>query len=332
MGEPVGFRGIMLDVTYRKEAEKALQESQRRLADIIEFLPDATMVIDIDGKVIAWNRAMEEMTGVKAENILGQGNYAYSLPFYGERRPILIDLALRPDPEFEKKYSGIERHNHTVSGEAYMPNMGGGSIFLWGTATSLVDAEGKIIGAIESIRDITERKRMEEEIKNLSITDPLTGLYNRRGFWTLAEQQMKISERSQKELLLIYIDLDDMKAVNDTLGHVKGDELLVEAAQVLREVFRKADIIARMGGDEFAVLVLETETVSAATIDERLERQITLHNTRAGRDYTLSMSTGMVPYHPGTPLSIDEWVLEADTRMYERKRNKKLNAQKQVKP
>lgn len=329
-GEPIGFRGIMLDVTDRKEAEKALQESQRRLADIIEFLPDATMVIDIEGKVIAWNRAMEEMTGVKAENILGQGDYAYSLPFYGERRPILIDLALRPDPEFEKKYSGIERQHHTVSGEAYMPNMGGGSIFLWGTATALVDAEGKIIGAIESIRDITERKQMEEEIKSLSITDPLTGLYNRRGFLTLAEQQMKISARSNKELLLIYIDLDGMKVVNDTLGHMKGDELLIEAAQVLKEVFRKADIIARMGGDEFAVLVLETETVSAATIGERLERQIILHNDREGRDYTLSMSAGMVSYNPEMPFSIDEWLLEADSRMYQQKRDRKLNARKQI--
>ena len=331
MGQPVGFRGIMLDVTDRKEAEKALWESQRRLADIIEFLPDATLVIDIEGRVIAWNRAMEEMTGIKVENILGQSNYAYSLPFYGERRPILIDLALRPDPEFENRYSGIERNNYTVSGEAYMPNMGGGSIFLWGTATALLDAEGKIMGAIESIRDITERKRMEEDIKNLSITDPMTGLYNRRGFWTLAEQQMKISARSKKELLLIYIDLDGMKAINDTLGHTKGDEVLVEAAQVLREVFRKADIIARMGGDEFAVLVLETESVSDATIGERLERQIFLHNDRKGRDYILSMSAGMVPYNPETPLSIDEWLLEADSRMYQQKRYRKLKAHKQIK-
>ena len=90
---------MSFDVTDRKRAELALQESEQKLANIIDFLPDATLVIDKEGQVIAWNRAMEEMTGIKAEDMVGQGNYEYALPFYGKRRPILIDLVLQPREE-----------------------------------------------------------------------------------------------------------------------------------------------------------------------------------------------------------------------------------------
>jgi diguanylate cyclase (GGDEF)-like protein len=293
------------------------------LADIIDFLPDATMVIDIGGKVIAWNRAMEKMTCIKGRDIIGKGDYAYSIPFYGEKRPILIDLALRPDPEFEKKYASIQREGYNVSGESVIPNIGGGKVFLWGTATALRDPKGRIEGAIESIRDITDRKKLEEDIKNLSITDPLTGLYNRRGFISLALQQIRISERTKRGMLLSYIDLDGMKAINDTLGHKKGDEALIEAAKILREVFREADIIARMGGDEFAVLILEAGAVSASLVAERLNARIDLHNTAETRDYRISMSMGIVHYNPETPLSMDEWLSKADECMYEKKRQKK---------
>lgn len=101
--------GVGIDITERKQAEVALEESQRQLGDIINFLPDATLVIDKNGKVIAWNRAIEAMAGVKAEEMVGKGNYEYSLPFYGERRPILIDLALRQNQEIEKDYTAIQR-------------------------------------------------------------------------------------------------------------------------------------------------------------------------------------------------------------------------------
>ncbi|MDD5167200.1 MAG: PAS domain S-box protein [Syntrophales bacterium] len=323
-GNPIGFRGILLDVTARKQAERALQESQQRLADIIEFLPDATLVIDIDGKVIAWNRAMEEMTGVKGQDIMGKGDYAYAIPFYGKRRPILIDLALKSDPNLEKQYASIQRHGYNVSGESLMLNMDGGKVFLWGTATPLRDPEGRIEGAIESIRDITDRKGLEEDIKNLSITDPLTGLYNRRGFMSFALQQIKISERTRRGMLLSYLDLDDLKAINDTLGHKQGDEALVEASQILKEVFRETDIIARMGGDEFAVISLEARMVSQTLITKRLEHCIDLHNAAGDKDYEISMSLGMVYFDPETPLSIDEWLSQADERMYGQKRLKKI--------
>jgi PAS domain S-box-containing protein len=153
------------DITERKVAEEAIKESERRLADIINFLPDATLVIDQDGKVIAWNHAIEEMTGIKAEEILGKSNYEYAIPFYGERIPILIDLVLKPQEEVEKRYTDLRRKDGTLVGGAYMPALKGGGTFLVGSAAALYDSEGNISGAIESIRDVTENKHVEEELR-----------------------------------------------------------------------------------------------------------------------------------------------------------------------
>ena len=154
------------DITELKRAENAILESERRLADIIDFLPDATMVIDREGKVIAWNRAIEEMTGVKADNMLGKGNYEYAIPFYGERRPILIDLVLMPREEFERgNYVKVNRVGELLTGETYTPALKQGSRYLFATATLLHDSKGNIVGAAETIRDITDRKVAEEELQ-----------------------------------------------------------------------------------------------------------------------------------------------------------------------
>ncbi|MCX5807169.1 MAG: PAS domain S-box protein [Proteobacteria bacterium] len=161
--------GIVRDITERKQVEEELRESRRRLSDIIEFLPDATLVIDKEGRVIAWNRALEDMTGVRKEDMLGKGNYEYSIPFYGDRRPILVDLALHRDREMEKQYTTIHRVGEILFGDAYTPNMPGGNLYLSGTASVLRDSRGEIIAAIECIRDNTERRRMAEALQETNI-------------------------------------------------------------------------------------------------------------------------------------------------------------------
>ena len=161
-GNRVGAIESIRDITGRKRAEEALKESQQQLADIIDFLPDATFVVDRDGRVIAWNRAIEDMTGVSARDMLGKGNYEYALPFYGVRRPILIDLVLEAETGFESKYNSIRRRDTVLEGEAYTPAIKGGNACLYGKASILCDSKGRVVGAIESIRDITERKRVEE--------------------------------------------------------------------------------------------------------------------------------------------------------------------------
>lgn len=156
------YQGTMLDITEKRLAEQALRESERLLADIIDFLPDATFAIDCKGRVIAWNRAIEEMTGVPKERMLGLGDHEYSLPFYHERRPILIDLVLARNADIEKEYHIIDVSGRKIVAET--PNMklyGGRGAFLWGIAGPLYDSAGNIVGAIESIRDITDRRNAE---------------------------------------------------------------------------------------------------------------------------------------------------------------------------
>ena len=146
----------------RRQARQALLDERRRLAEIVNLLPDATWAIDAGGVVIAWNQAIEELTGVKAWDMLGRGDYAYAVPFYGERRPILVDVAMTPDPEQEARYKSFSRQGETVEAEVFVPHFGAGGIFIWARARRLLDSSGAVIGAIETVRDITERKRLQE--------------------------------------------------------------------------------------------------------------------------------------------------------------------------
>ncbi|MFH1566789.1 MAG: response regulator [Gemmatimonadota bacterium] len=137
---------------------------ERRLSEIINFLPDATFVIDAAGRVIAWNTSMESLTGIPAQDMLGKGEHEYALPFYGERRPILIDLALTPRPEMESRYTQLHRQGDVLTGEAFAPKLGDGGIYVMATAGTLHDARGEVVGAIECTHDVTARRRAEEEL------------------------------------------------------------------------------------------------------------------------------------------------------------------------
>jgi PAS domain S-box-containing protein len=156
---------IMLVIDRKRSLEK-LKESEQRMTEIINHLPDATFAIDLGGNVIAWNLAMEEMTGISKDQILMKGDYEYSLPFYGIRRPMLLNLILKDDEELENQYPCIARKNNRLISENFIPHLfGGKGAYLWFMASPLYDTEGNITGAIESIRDITDRKRAEEEYK-----------------------------------------------------------------------------------------------------------------------------------------------------------------------
>lgn len=315
--------GTIVDITHRIRLEQELRDSQQTLSNIFNFLPDATFAIDNYGVVLAWNRAAEEMTGIKAKDIVGKGNYEYALPFYGERRPILIDLALKHDQDIERSYTSLRRTGDILFGDSFAPNLKPGNVHISATATVLRNYKGEVVGAIESIRDNTERKRLEEEIRALSIIDHLTGLYNRRGFLSLAEQQLNILDRTGKSMLLIFADLDGMKIINDTLGHQKGDEALVETANLLRKSFRKADIIGRMGGDEFAVLALSGPPYRPDILRDRLDDNIREFNETHQCGFQISLSVGMVYYDPKSPTTIDDLISKADAKMYKEKSRKK---------
>jgi diguanylate cyclase (GGDEF)-like protein len=175
------------------------------------------------------------------------------------------------------------------------------------------------------MRDITERKRLEAEIRELSLRDHLTGLYNRRGFITLAEQQFKMSQRTSRSMMIVFIDIDGMKGINDTLGHKIGDQALIDTAQILRQTFRGSDIVARIGGDEFAVMAIDAVEFEVSAFSQRLLRNIAEINAEASRPFRLAMSWGTALYNPEKPVSLDQLMSSADELMYRHKKAKIKN-------
>lgn len=172
--------------------------------------------------------------------------------------------------------------------------------------------------------EIKEREKIEEKLKQISITDELTGLYNRRGFIELAEKQLQVANRHSNTLFLLFIDLDDMKGVNDLLGHEAGDNMLIETADLLTRIFRESDIISRLGGDEFSALVIGSEKEEKKqTAMERLQSGVDLLNTQVGRSYQLSMSIGATRFDPEIHHTLDDLLSDADARMYEEKKKRK---------
>lgn len=168
-GNPVVILEINRDITERKQAEQALKESQQQMEQVIELLPDATLVVNNEGKVVFWNKAIQDMTGLTKDQIIGKGDYEYAIPFYGERRPILIDLARMSNDELcetKAKYDYIGHEGCNLSGEVNVPKTyGGKGAYLWGSASKLYDLQGKPSGAIQSIRDITDRRQAEEALR-----------------------------------------------------------------------------------------------------------------------------------------------------------------------
>lgn len=164
-GNTLYYEGILQDITDRKRAEEELKESRRRYSDIIEFLPDATLVIDRQGKVVAWNKAMVSLTGVAAEEMIGKGDYEYAMPFYGSRRPMLIDQVLQPNEEYSQEYDNYRWEGDVLVAEMQGTSANGKAFYLLGTASRLYDVNESINGAIETIRDITRPKLLEETLQ-----------------------------------------------------------------------------------------------------------------------------------------------------------------------
>ncbi|HOF97147.1 MAG TPA: SpoIIE family protein phosphatase, partial [Methanoculleus sp.] len=161
-GNVVAAIETIRDITDRKRAEQEIVRSRRSLADIIDFLPDATFAIDREGTVITWNREMEKLTGIPAASMIGRGDYEYSLPFYRDRRPMLANLVFIPDAELESLYTHVQREGNVLVVDTFIPGQEGRpGRFFWAKASPLYDPEGTVTGAIESIRDITERREME---------------------------------------------------------------------------------------------------------------------------------------------------------------------------
>jgi len=269
--------------------------------------------LDCDGNHTFVNPAAAQMLGYTVDEL--KGRHSHTTWHYKK-----ADGSLYPKEECLIYAACKDGKAYHVTDEVFWRK--DGTSFPVEYTSTPIREDGKILGAVVTFRDISERKHMEEELRALSLVDELTGLYNRRGFLTLAKQQTKIADRLGKDMLLIFADIDKMKLINDTSGHKEGDRALIDTANILRKSLRDSDIIARVGGDEFAVLAMAACSEHAEIIYGHLRDNIKSHNEKEDRPYKISLSVGFVCYVPGS--SIEELLVQADQLMYEDKQKKQL--------
>lgn len=261
----------------------------------------------------------------RGEFLLEQvGSLAAALDRLGKEPPdvVLLDLSL-PDANGLETLHQVRSHAPEVA-IVVLTGRDDQSIALQAVQEGAQDylvkmqVEGEVL--VRSLRYAIERQRLVAEIRALSLTDELTGLRNRRGFFTLVEQQMRVAERTREGMVLLLADLDRMKWINDRFGHAEGDRALRDTADLLRETFRSSDVIARLGGDEFAILAVGAEPESTRCMIGRIQANLERLNQSPSRAYPLSISLGAACFDPADPGSVDEMLARADAAMYDQKR------------
>ena len=299
--------------TKLKQAQEALAEERAFLQKIIDSVVDPLMVINLDHEVELMNEAVKKNLPADLDRAIGMKCHLIS---HDSARPCATEL--HPCPLRQVITTGKAAttiHEHSLGEEKRFFEL---------RASPLRDKYGNLAGIIEASRDVTQRIRNEEKLRQASITDELTGLLNRRGFLTVADKQIQVARREKREAFLLYADLDNMKLINDRLGHQTGDQALQDVAELLRQTFRESDVIGRLGGDEFAVLQPVTTGINGEqSVVKRLEEQITRLNGRPGKTYEISLSIGVVRFDPDNPATIDELLSRADSLMYKCKRDRK---------
>ena len=306
-GRRIGTVEVARDISKRKQTEDALQESENIFRSITESATDAIVSVDREDNIVMWNQTAEKMFGYSAEEAIGN------------KLTIIM-----PEQHRRAHRKGISRYVVTgkskVVGKNYEVtalNKDGTEFPVELSLSSWERRDDIFFTAI--IRDITRRRKLEQKLREASLTDELTGLLNRRGFMALAEKQLQISKRYKRSFSVLFLDLNEMKHINDSFGHQAGDQALIELADLLKKTFRSSDILARMGGDEFTILINEPDPDNDKTIVHNFIKHLKTFNDRAVLPYKISTSMGIAHFDPSHPKSINDLLAEADKLMYEHK-------------
>ncbi|MDQ6718128.1 MAG: sensor domain-containing diguanylate cyclase [Gemmatimonadota bacterium] len=285
-----------------KSADEEVEQNQHRYRHLVEYSPGLICTHTLNGILLSVNPAAARSLGYSPQQMLGRS---------------LADFVDQPTRLLMNGY--LRRISTHGRDESFIPVMTkSGERRVW-QCNSIIYEDGNEPYVIGYAQDVTELMRARDELKRLVVTDELTGLHNRRGFFTLAEHLLKTAKREGKSCLLICADIDGLKWVNDSLGHPVGSELLVDTAQILRAVFRESDVVARIGGDEFAILALDNDASKAPIVLSRLQAQVDAFNNGDHR-YKISLSAGIACFTPEIPIDVQELLRTADEKMYEHKR------------
>ncbi|MFL5870626.1 MAG: EAL domain-containing protein [Solirubrobacterales bacterium] len=297
-GNPIRMLGVCEDVTADKDAERV----QAELAAIVESSQDAIIARSLTGEITSWNRGAAKLFGYTAKEAIG------------------ADVGMLIPPELRAEYDEIVER--LIRGETVEPfetrrRKRDGSLVDVSLGMSPVgDADGEMVAISIIARDVTERKRFEAQLKRLADHDPLTGLFNRRRFEEELDAGLARLKRFGVSAALLILDLDGFKYVNDALGHGAGDQLLTGVARLLRERVRPSDVLARIGGDEFAVLLPTADEDSARSVaTDLLQGLRELAVELEGRPIGVTASIGVVCFGREAT-SEEELIAEADRAMY----------------
>ncbi|MGD2087061.1 MAG: AAA family ATPase [Candidatus Aminicenantes bacterium] len=306
------YEQLRKEIAERKKNEESLKISEEKFAKAFRHTPSLMVIATVEhNRIIEVNESFARVLGYRHEELIGHTTLELNLWVNPERRRRFVD-ELKQDKEVRNMEVEVRKKSGDIC-----------SVLL---SAALIHLNGEP-HVLSIAIDITDRKKLEEQLHTAAITDELTGVYNRRGFFALAEQQCKLADRTKRRMSLLFLDVDDLKIINDRFGHKSGDEALEDTANILKQTFRKSDIIGRIGGDEFAVLLTEhTESDIESVITHNIRKNFYRHNQQGGRKYHLSMSIGIARYDPEYPCSFGELLIKADTAMYEDKRHRKLNA------
>lgn len=282
-----------------------LKKNEEIYRSLIESTGDSIYLVDRDYKYIYMNRVHRERMGIIGDDYVGKAYGDFHLPeesatfVQNVNRVFTTNLPLRIEHRSQRDRRYFLR-----------------------TFSAVKDNDGRVVAVTIISKDITDLKVMEERLHSLSVTDDLTGIFNRRGFFSLVQQQMKMAVRDKRKMFILYADVDNLKGINDEFGHIRGDQALLDTATILKESHRDFDIIARIGGDEFVVVPIETEGDKMDGVINRLQERLDRFNAEEKSDYRLSISVGLACFDPLSPTSIDDLLNEADKQMYERKRQR----------
>ncbi len=294
--------GSLIDITKRKEMEEALKTSEKRYKQernyfekLLENSADAIGIMDERGRITRWNKRAAKISGFLYQEMLGR----HFSEFYADRE------------EMQRMLSVLRQHGEVNDYEVNLVRKEGQAVPCSVSISVLKNEEEETIGSISIIRDLSEWKETLRKLEEMSIRDYLTGLYNRNFF---EEEMQRLSDGRYAPVSLIICDLDELKLINDTQGHQAGDEMLIQAAEILRSNFRSSDIVARIGGDEFAVLLTQTGPETAKTLIDRLQEALEKFN-RSSPLFPLSLSMGYAVAEKA-PMDMQALFREADNRMY----------------
>lgn len=293
---------IIRDITERKKAEEELRYEKNKLVGIFNAMEDGVQISSREYEIEYINPLLKKEFGP----VKGRKCYEY----FHHRKSVCPGCKIKAVSAGKtirwEWFSSTTNKTYDIIG------------------TPLINPDGSI-SKLEILRDITKRKKMEEQLKEAAITDDLTGLFNRRGFFALANKQCKLADRTKRLISLLYLDIDGLKTINDELGHKEGDKALIDTSNILKRTFRESDIIARVGGDEFTVLLTEPSGSDVKNVAvDHLQNKLKEFNLQAGRNYELILSIGMACYDPECPCSIDKFLMRADDLMYKDKKHHKL--------